>query len=423
MKARASWWRQAGSMLAAHPALVTAAADVRGFGSGARWMHAAMSLSGWRMPPFGDPREHGRRGWMKYGICSISALLAICASWRAGLPWLSPLAAVAVFYAAEAQWVFLFPEALLGRRSPWCSSRRLTVAAGGTRRVMAGVLPIAARMLATGWWRGEGRRAWVQGCLAVVLWHRELCGGAAAWSEDDAGLPRTEIGPVNPLLLRREAVPGPAGDLRVLWISDLHWRGDADAGCLMALIDIARRERPGLIVLGGDFIDSLRALPHFRTLVRRLARRAPCVALPGNHDRGRFHAAIREAVESAGATWLPCRPELPLPLPDGGVLDLAAGRDAAARAERPVLALVHDPAELDGIALPAGSVVLAGHLHGGQVVVAMPRRRLLPAAWIYRHAWLRRQSDGVDWIVSRGAGDTLPLRWNCPREVILCEPG
>ena len=63
-----------------------------------------------------------------------------------GAMWLAAVLLVAGFYAAEAQMVFLFPEALLGRRVPWRSSRAMTVAAGGTLQVMASVLPIAARM-------------------------------------------------------------------------------------------------------------------------------------------------------------------------------------------------------------------------------------------------------------------------------------
>jgi predicted MPP superfamily phosphohydrolase len=65
--------------------------------------------------------------------------------------------------------------------------------------------------------------------------------------------------------------------------------------------------------------------------------------------------------------------------------------------------------------------VLAGHLHGGQCVLATRRGRLYPAAWIYRWHGLRFEEAGAVMLVSRGVGDTLPVRFNCPREVILCE--
>ena len=256
MREEKSWWAQAGTLLARHPELVTAARGITSFGGGARWMHQAMGFVGWRMPPFRGSRIYDRMGWLKYAVCSLCAVSTLALLVVPGALWIAPWAAVVAFYAAEAQMVFLFPEALLGRRAPWSSARSLTISAGGTWRVMAGVLPIAARMLATGWWRGRGRETWIQGCLAVVLWHREVALARSGWVEDASSLPRLEIGAVAPLLLRRETVTmGGAGSFRVLWISDLHWRGSGDADTLLAMRDIARRERPDAIILGGDFLE------------------------------------------------------------------------------------------------------------------------------------------------------------------------
>jgi hypothetical protein len=53
-------------------------------------------------------------------------------------------------------------------------------------------------------------------------------------------------------------------------------------------------------------------------------------------------------------------------------------------------------------------------------VLATRRGRLYPAAWFYRWHGLRFAEGGAVLLVSRGAGDTLPVRFNCPREVILC---
>jgi predicted MPP superfamily phosphohydrolase len=197
----------------------------------------------------------------------------------------------------------------------------------------------------------------------------------------------------------------------------------ADAGMLLALRALARRERPDVCVLGGDFIESRKVLPLFACLVRCFARVCPCIALPGNHDLGRFHEVVRDAVLKNGGKWLPEDPRVIVTNRAGDRLVIASDKQVAASETEPLLAVAHDPAELDGVTLPAGSVVLAGHLHGGQWVLSSKNGRLLPAAWFYRHTWLRRRRVGVEWIVSRGAGDTLPLRWNCPREVILCEIG
>lgn len=416
-----SWWLQSGRLLEKHPELLTDASGIRGFGAGARWMHRAMPLVGWRMPPFQNSSGYERLGWLKYGVCCSFATVALAALWSCGWMWIAPLVAVIIFYAFEAQMVFLFPESLLGRRAPWSSAWALTSTAGGTVAVMRSVMPIAVGMLGTGWWRGRGREAWIQGCLAVVIWHRQVAIDRKDWVENASDLRLLEIGPSAPLLLRREKVEMPgAGSFRVLWISDLHWRGEQDAGTVLALLKLAQHEQPDVIILGGDFIERAEVLPYLTMLVRALARLAPCVALPGNHDQGSFADMIPNAIRSAGGCWLPESGRFEIINLQGGRLEILAAGMSRTDDARSICA-VHDPAELDKYPPEKGSLILAGHLHGGQWVLAERAGKLLPAAWIYRHAWLRRRFLDAEWIVSRGAGDTFPIRWNCPREVLLCE--
>ena len=46
---------------------------------------------------------------------------------------------------------------------------------------------------------------------------------------------------------------------------------------------------------------------------------------------------------------------------------------------------------------------------------------LYPGALLYRYNGLRFARERTTMLVSRGVHDTLPLRWNCPREVLLVE--
>ncbi len=424
-------WREAGEFANRHPGLFGEALHVRGFGAGARWMHAAMRSTGERLPPFRDERDYVRGGVLKYALCLIGAAAILVLALPAG-PAFAILAAAGTFYALEAQAVFLFPEMLRGSRAPRASGRALVVAAGGTVRVMRTVIPIAVRML-SGIFRRRGLSAsWAQGCLAIVLWHRRVAAARRLHVDSPGSPPRLELGPVNPLLLRREHVPaGLRRGFRVLWISDLHWRGPADAGCLLAILRIARRERPDLVVLGGDFIERDAALELFARLVRRLSSMAPCVVLPGNHDRSRI-AALRAAALRCGGVWLPDEAAWSIENSIGERLrvigaESAGDRETANPEHRSgeiQIGCVHDPAEWERVGRRSSSrvvAVLAGHLHGGQWVWRQDGGRLLPVAWLYRHAWLRRDHGGRAFIVSRGAGDTFPVRWNCPREVILCE--
>jgi len=254
------------------------------------------------------------------------------------------------------------------------------------------------------------------------LWHRQVSLSRRGWLEDAAELPRLEIGPVAPLLLRRETrESGGRGSFRVLWISDLHWRGPGDAGTLLTIRKIVRQEKPDVCILGGDFVERANALPLLDLLVRSIVRISPCVALPGNHDLGKFSDAVRDTIRKAGGRWLPDADRFDFIDANGGRWEIVTcgARPPAPATNRVVV--VHDPAELDGSPPAEGTWVLAGHLHGGQWVFSTKGGKLLPAAWFYQHAWLRRTYQGAEWMVSRGAGDTFPLRWNCPREVVLCE--
>jgi hypothetical protein len=123
-------------------------------------------------------------GTVKYGLCVLAgALVAGLVAWLAlasHAPVLASappalLAFVLGFYALESRWVFVFPAMAHGEGAPFARSWALTRTHGGTFAAMQVVLPIAGWML-TGWLRGGALRGWATGCLAVLLWYRDLIG-------------------------------------------------------------------------------------------------------------------------------------------------------------------------------------------------------------------------------------------------------
>lgn len=56
----------------------------------------------------------------------------------------------------------------------------MTAQAGGTLRVMAVVMPIAATMLGGGFVGRGFLRSWCLGCLAVCIWYEDLRSDPAA---------------------------------------------------------------------------------------------------------------------------------------------------------------------------------------------------------------------------------------------------
>jgi uncharacterized protein len=317
--------------------------------------------------------------------------------------------------------VFLFPLALDGSVTPFRSAWVWTRRAGGTFAAMRVVLPLAAVMLFGGLVGRGFVRCWCLGCLAVCLWYEDVrlkvvddLGGAATGTRNNPGSGRgLEFGCFRPLFVRREAAHlGLSQPLSILYASDLHLGHWWTRRVCDQLLQAARETKPDLILLGGDLSDNPTALSQLEACVRALGEVAPVHAVPGNHDKRAGIADVRATVLAAGGHWLPDRPLDHLLRIDGTVDPIPSDRRR--------LLCAHYPSDFPAARAAGYPVVLAGHLHGGQCVLATRRGRLYPAAWIYRWHGLRFAEAGSVMFVSRGVGDTFPFRINCPREVILC---
>lgn len=150
-----------------------------GFAGGAGWMRLAMERL--RGVPIARPATANFTvlGTVKYGAASAVAIVWAAAAVALDVPALAAFS-VPLFYAVEAQAVFLFPVALDGDPRPFRAARALTVRAGGTLRVMAVVVPVAATMLVGGFVGRGFLRSWCLGCLAVCIWHDGLRAADAA---------------------------------------------------------------------------------------------------------------------------------------------------------------------------------------------------------------------------------------------------
>jgi predicted MPP superfamily phosphohydrolase len=231
-----------------------------------------------------------------------------------------------------------------------------------------------------------------------------------------------EFGSRASLHVRHEHVAVPAAKTaawRIVYASDLHLTARRPhVGA--ALVEVVARERPDAVLLGGDLLDRRSGADVLASTVRVLERHARVFAIAGNHDDALGRACARAAVRAGGGHWLhDGEREL---LRAGARLQLNARvRRRAASDGDCVRALVgHDP-RIVAAAAPHYDVVFAGHLHGGQCVLWNRAGRLYPGAWFSRWNGLRFVVEGAVLLVSRGAADTLPLRFRCPREVLCCE--
>ena len=215
--------------------------------------------------------------------------------------------------------------------------------------------------------------------------------------------------------MRREMVRGLAGG-SLLYASDIHLRPKNQHQICSEMFEVAEREKPGLILLGGDLVDHRSSLSCLTSVVSRLKKTAMVAAVSGNHDRIVGYGRVREAVLAGGGAWLL----------DGGIQ--WGGLEVIGRVEQysgrgSAVLCSHYPTDFSP-ALKAGiDLVLAGHLHGWQIVLWERGEYLYPGAWLSRWNGLRFHREGSTLLVSRGLTDLFPLRWNCPREVVLVKFG
>lgn len=227
--------------------------------------------------------------------------------------------------------------------------------------------------------------------------------------------------------------------LRVIHLSDLHLGPYLPESRLSWLADAVSREGGDLIAITGDFL-TLRAQQDWAPILRFVERlHAPegVYACLGNHDV-EVAEELSATLRASGVTvlrdevaWLQSR-DGRAPVAVAG-LDWRSGRgqqrayaDAfealcnAVGQEGPAVVLCHQPSAFR-VAPPAfGGIVLAGHLHGGQVGISWRGRgvSLLRLFGMYDQGLFAR---GTAWLYShRGTGVYgFPMRVGVSSEIAV----
>jgi hypothetical protein len=226
------------------------------------------------------------------------------------------------------------------------------------------------------------------------------------------------IGLGHALHVREERVSARHDACRLLYVSDIHLRNGRSPALSRQVIDAVARSRPHAVLLGGDLVDHPSELATLTGLVAELRAAAPVLAIGGNHDDQIGLDRVAEAVEHGGGQWIH---EGVAHVSHNGRMIAVSGPEAGPDSQGHVRVLcAHNPRIWKTSRHAGFDLVLAGHLHGCQLVGWKFRDRLFPGAFLYRYCFLSHRAGSSRLVVSRGVSDLLPVRWRCPREVVLC---
>lgn len=207
-------------------------------------------------------------------------------------------------------------------------------------------------------------------------------------------------------------------NLSLLHISDVHvW---FSRRILNELKSIIFKAGPDLIILTGDYYDTPKGAHLFKAFLSEVANSFTIVFISGNHD----------------ILWGKKIFDLLLHIPNcfyvgdvihsfvsqrGNKYNIGAWKHRAVfkskSCEKNIM-LIHNPEKLTLDGLRHVNLVLAGHLHGGQFIFFTYKKSHYPGSLVYKHCTDRKQLDDSTLIVSKGIGDSFPIRLNCPKEVV-----
>jgi predicted MPP superfamily phosphohydrolase len=243
-------------------------------------------------------------------------------------------------------------------------------------------------------------------------------GGALAWGQFEAGWVRLRT-----LEVPVRGLPTELDGLRIVHLSDFHLgfpsRGEH---AVHRAVHWAAAREPDLVAITGDLLSRPSAEPRLRMLLERLPG---SFAVLGNHDfaHSRDPFSKPSAVTELGSTTVLSDEARTVELRGRQVqivgVDPRSYRKGTARPERLAdpdadlrILLCHFPNVIDK--LPAGvfDLVLAGHLHAGQIAIPYGRGKLRLAhiRWTYAEGLYNRPGGVLH--VSPGLGTTfVPFRY------------
>lgn len=230
---------------------------------------------------------------------------------------------------------------------------------------------------------------------------------------------KLEIGYNRPFEIRREIFGSGTGkNFDILFLSDLHFNGFTKG--MVSKIAIAISDlNPTIVLFGGDYVDSTKGLFYLKQLLSEMGGRKNMFAIGGNHDYYFGIQKIEDAFVAHNVRWIEKKSivtnieDTTIRIDGNLVSKNKTGEDLS-------ILLLHKPIGIDQF-YQYYDIAFAGHLHGCQFVLWQSGDNLFPGKFIYQNNFLKTRKENCSYYISKGAGDALPVRYNCTRDIVLVQ--
>lgn len=227
--------------------------------------------------------------------------------------------------------------------------------------------------------------------------------------------PRMEI------VVRQEKISFFSGNenLSIIHISDIHlWYSTS---ILTKIKTIITSNNPDLILLTGDYYDTPKGAYNFRDFLSNISQSYLVVFIKGNHDKI-YGTRISKLLLDISNCFSVENDVFKFKSRQGNIYNITSWnnkQNLPNDKKETNIVLIHNPEKIITKELTNIKLILAGHLHGGQLIFFKTKNNSnFPGCLLYKHCADRKQIKETTLIVSRGLGDTFPIRLNCPKEIV-----
>ena len=215
------------------------------------------------------------------------------------------------------------------------------------------------------------------------------------------------------------------GDKKIVFVSDFHIAKN-ERKRLKKIVNTINEIEPDLVLSGGDFIkghDGKYTLPIEEQVKEFKKLKAPMITVLGNHDGWYDKDGVRETLQANGIIVLENSNTKFEGLSIAGVEDIQTGfpdvEMALIGTEHPTILLSHSP-DIYYDVREKVELILAGHLHGGQIYLPFIGALNLPSKYGNKLVRGLIEDTHNKMLVTKGLGTSiLPIRFGAVPEIIV----